>query len=136
MLSGPKPRGVLTFLTRFHSSSPEREGWLWCGFASTLGQTRSGTGDAHASGHDLPLFRAFFDSLVCCPQARLPAHPGTFPGNDILGTRGDAIYCWIEIGLQKRGIQVALHRPDATGAVMPALPERLFDRLVAAMAKL
>jgi hypothetical protein len=88
------------------------------------------------SAHDLPLFRAFFDSLVCCPQARLPAHPGTFPGNDILGTRGERFCCWIEIGRQKRGIQIALHRPDATGAVMPTLPQRLFGGLAAAMAKL
>ena len=70
-------------------------------------------------------------SLVCCPQARLR----TFPGNDILGTRGDAICCWIEIGGQKRGIQVALYRPDATGALVPALRERLGDELPASMAK-
>src|SRR5260221_13357829 len=132
MLSGPKPRGVLTFLPRFHSCSPERESWLLCRFASTLGQTRSGTGDAHASGQDLPLIRALDDSLVCCPQARLR----TFPGNDILGTRGNEICCWIEIGCQKRGIQVALHRPDATGALVPALPQRLGNERPAAMAKL
>src|SRR5258707_11968865 len=129
-LSAPRAQAaeVLTFLPRFQSSSPERESWLLCGFASTFGQTRSGTGDTHASGQDLPLIRAFFDSLVCCPQARLR----TLPGNDILGTRGGE-FCWIEIGRQKRRVQIALHRPDATGALMPALPQRLFDGLAAAM---
>src|SRR6266567_4119490 len=36
-----------------------------------------------ASGQVLPLFRAFFQSLVCCPQARLR----TFPGYLVPGTR-------------------------------------------------
>jgi hypothetical protein len=119
----------------FHVSSRPRRSendWLWCGFASTFGQTRSGTGDAHASGHDLPLFRALGGSLVCCHQARLPAHPGTFPGNDIPGTRGERI-CWIEIGGQKRRVQVALHRPDAARALVPALPQRLGNEPPAAV---
>ena len=106
-----------------------------CGFARTLGQTRSGTGDAHASGHDLPLIRALGGSRDGCYQARLPAHPSTFPGNDILGTRGHGFY-WNKIGSQKRGVEVALHRPDAARALVPALPERLFDKPPAAMAKL
>jgi len=118
-------------LPRFYVSPPGEEKQLWCGFAPTLGQTRSGTRDAHASGHDLPLIRAFFDSLVCCPQARLR----TFPGNDILGTRGDG-FCWIEVGGQKGGIQVALHRPNATRALVPTLRERLSHHLAAAMAVL
>src|SRR5260370_22816301 len=69
----------------FHVSSRPRRSendCLWCGFASTFAQTRSGTGDAHASGHDLPLFRPLGGSLVCCQQARLP----TFPGTHILAT--------------------------------------------------
>ncbi len=102
-----------------------------CGFAPTFGQTRSGTRDTHASGQDLPLIRAFFDSLVRCPQARLR----TFPGNDILGTRGGE-FCWIKIGRQKRRVQIALHRPHATGALMPALRERFLDGLAAAMTQL
>src|SRR5204863_6588621 len=73
---------------------------------------------SQASGHDLPLFRTLDDSLVCCPQARLR----TFPVNDILGTRGDGL-CWIEIGCQKRGIQVALYRPDAARTLMKPLRE-------------
>ena len=103
-------------LPRFYFSPPGEEKQLLCGFAWTLGQTRSGTGDAHASGQDLPLFRTLKHSLMCCPQARLR----TFPGNDILGTRGDGI-CWIEIGRQEGRIQIALHRPDATGALMKPL---------------
>src|SRR5258707_12742365 len=121
--------GFWAALPRFHLPPLGEEKQLCCGFARTFGQTRSSSGDAKASGHDLPLFRAFLCSLVCCPQARLR----TFPGNDILGTRGDGIYCWIKVGGQKRGVQVALHRPDATGALVPALPERLFDRLAAAV---
>ncbi len=103
-------------LPRFHLPSLGEKKQLLCRFARTLGQTRSGTGDTHASGHDLPLIRALCDSLVCGPQARLR----TFPGNDIPGTRGDGI-CWIKKGGQKRGVQVALHRPDAAWALVPAL---------------
>ena len=124
-----KQRGFRAVLPRFYFSPAGEEKQLWCGFAPTLGQTRSGTGDAHALGHDLPLFRTFFDSLVCCPQARLR----TFPGNDILGTRGDGL-CWIEMGCQKGRIQIALHRPDATGALMKPLRERLFAPLPTAVA--
>jgi hypothetical protein len=119
-------------LPRFHLSPPGEEKQLLCHFAPTCGQTRSGTRNTHALGQHLPLFRALDDSLVCCLQARLPAHPGTFPGNDKLGTRGDGI-CWIEIGRQKRGVQVALHRPDATWALVPALRERLSDERSASM---
>ena len=118
-------------LPRFHLSSLGEEKQLLCGFARTFGQTRSGTGDAHASGHDLPLIRALDGSLVCCQQARLR----TFPGNDIPGTRGDRFY-WIKKGGEKRRVQVALHRPDAARAPVPALPERLFDERPAAVAKL
>src|SRR5436305_10564523 len=89
--------GVLTFLPRFQSSSSEEESWLWCWFALTFGPTRSGTGMTHASGQALPLIRTLLDTLVCEPQARLR----TFPGNNILGTRGDGV-CWIKVGGQKR----------------------------------
>jgi hypothetical protein len=80
----------------------------------------------------LPLIRAFFHSRDGCPQARLPAHPGTFPGNDILGTRGGE-FCWIEVGHQKRRIQIALHRPDATSAVMKPRRVRLWGILTTAV---
>ena len=119
----------------FHASAfplTREEQQLLCGFASTFGQTRSGTGDAHASGQHLPLFRAFFYSLVCCLQARLR----TFPGNDILGTRGDTLSCWIKVGGQKRGVQVALHRPDTARALVPTLRERLRDERAASMTPL
>jgi hypothetical protein len=81
----------------------------------------------------LPLIRALDDSLVCCLQARLPARPGTFPRNKVLGTRGDAISFRIEMGRQKRGIQVALHRPNATRALVPARRVRLFDERAASV---
>jgi len=131
-----KHGGFWAALPRFDLPPPGEEKQLLCGFAQTFGQTRSGTGDAHASGQHLPLIRAFFHSLVCCLQARLPAHPGTFPGVDKLGTRGDALLCWIKIGSQKRGIEIALYRPNATWALVPALPERLCDRLATAMTPL
>jgi hypothetical protein len=87
--------------------------------------------DAKASGHDLPLIRTFDESLVCCPQARLR----TFPVGLVPGTRGSEV-CWIQIGGQKRRVEVALHWPDTATALMPALGQRLFDGLTAAMAKL
>ena len=79
----------------------------------------------------MPFIRALVDSLVCCPQARFR----TFPGNDVLGTRGDE-FCWIKIGSQKGRVQVALHRSYSTGTGVPALRERLFHRLAAAMTPL
>jgi hypothetical protein len=85
MLPVLKQRGFGAVLPRFCFSPAGEEQQLLCGFARTLGQTRSGTGDAHASWQDLPLFRTLKHSLMCCPQARLR----TFPGNDVLGTRGD-----------------------------------------------
>jgi hypothetical protein len=62
----------------------------------------------------LPRIRTLLDILYCCPQARLR----TFPG--ILGNRGDK-RSWVKIGSQKGRVQIALHGPDATGALMPAL---------------
>src|SRR5258708_1146069 len=132
-LSAPRAQaaGVLTFLPRFQSSSPERESWLLCGFASTFGPTRSGTGDAHASGQGWPLIRTLLVTLVCEPQARLR----TFRGNDIPGTRGDGI-CWIKVSGQERRIQIALHRANSARALVPALRERLFERLAAPVTEL
>ena len=100
-----KTRGVLAFRPRFQLASSEEESRLWCRPASTSGQTRSGSGTAKASGHDVPFIRALVDSLVRCPQARFR----TFPGNDVLGTRGEKC-CRIKIGSQKGRVQVALHR--------------------------
>ena len=48
------------------------------------------------------------------------------------GNRGTLL----EIGGQKCRVEVALHRSDATGALVPALRERLFHRLAAAVAQL
>jgi len=103
-------------LPRFQSPLREQKGWLWCGFAQTAGPTRSGFSKAKASGQGLPFIRALLHLLVCGPQARFR----TFPGNDILGTRGEKMI-WIKIGSEKGGIQVPLHGTDATGALMPAL---------------
>src|SRR5258708_16162620 len=132
-LSAPRAQaaGVLTFLPRFQSSSPERESWLLCGFASTFGPTRSGTGDAHASGQGWPLIRTLLVTLVCEPQARLR----TFRGNDIPGTRGDGI-CWIKVSGQERRIQITLHRANSARALVPALRKRLFERLAAPVTEL
>jgi len=68
------------------------------------------------------LSRALLHSLVCGLQARFR----TFPGNNILGTRGFRV-SWIKVGGQKRRVEVPLHRANAAGAGMPALGERLFD---------
>jgi len=62
-----KTRGVLAFRPRFQLASSEEESRLWYRFASTSGQTRSGSGTAKASGHDVPFIRALVDLLVCCP---------------------------------------------------------------------
>jgi hypothetical protein len=83
------------------------------------------------SVQDLPLICALLRSRDGCHQARLR----TFPGNDVLGTRGDGI-CWIEIGGEKRRVEVALHWPDAARALVQPLPERLGDKLPAAVTKL
>src|SRR2546421_3456237 len=88
-----KARRVLSGASTLLLFLPGEEKQLLCGFAPTFGQTRSGSGDTKALGQDLPRIRAFFESLVCCPQARLR----TFPANDILGTRGGG-FCWIQIG--------------------------------------
>ena len=127
-----KARGVLAFRPRFQLASSEEESRLWCRFASTSGQTRSGSGTAKASGHEVPFIRALVDLLVCCPQARFR----TF-GRERrdFRTRGNG-FCWIKIGSQKGRVQVALHRSYSTGTGVPALRERLFHRLAAAMTPL
>jgi hypothetical protein len=84
---------------------------------------------------DLPRIRAWLCSLVCGPQARLPAHPGTLPGNDIAGTGGDGI-CWIEESGEKGPIPVTLQRPDGTRAGVKPLGERLGGTRPATVAKL
>src|SRR5258708_33274966 len=119
MLPWLQHRGFCAFQPRFQPSSREEQDWLLFRFTQTFGQTRSDSRDAKALGQRLPRIRAYFHSLVCCPQARLR----TFPGNDILGTRGDG-GCWIEIGRQKRRVQVALDGANATQTLMKSLRER------------
>ena len=106
---------------------PAREARLLLEAAKTLGQTRSGTGNTHALGQDLPRIRALDDCLYCCPQARLRTLPGS------LGKRGKESL-QIEMRRQKRGVQVTLHRPNATGTHLPAQRQRLFDVGATAMA--
>jgi hypothetical protein len=71
--------------------------------SKTFEQTRSGTGHTPALGQDLPRIRTLDECLSRCPQARLRTLP------DLLGERGkEGLH--VEIGRQKRGVQVALHR--------------------------
>ena len=118
-------------LPRFQPSSREQERWLLCGFVQTSGQTGSGSGNAKASGHGLPLFRPLSYLLPCCLQARLR----TFPIPVVLGMRGVWV-SWIKVGGQKSRVQIALHRTDATGALVNAQGERLFERLATAVTEL
>ena len=66
---------------------------------------------------------AFARWMIASPAAQ-PSRLRTLP--EVLGNRGKA-GLEIEMRRQKRGVQVALHRPNATGALMPALSERLLD---------
>src|SRR5215469_8468389 len=54
-----------------------RAGGRALGFTSTrlICQTRSGTGNTHALGQDLPRIRTLNGCLYCCPQARLRTLP-------------------------------------------------------------
>ena len=79
----------------------------------------------------LPRTCALDAVLVCCLQAGLP----TFPVPLVPGTRGKEI-CWIQIGGQKRRVEVTLDGPNATGALVPALPQRFRHKLAAAMTEL
>src|SRR6266702_3213427 len=124
-------QGFWAVLPRFQSPSSEEEERLLCGFALIFGQTRSGSGNTKASGQVLPLFRAFFQSLLCYPQARLR----TFPGYLVPGTRGNIVCSRKESG-QKRGVQITLHRTYPTLTVVNPLREGLAHRLATAMAKL
>ena len=106
---------------------PTREARLLLDVDKTFEQTRSGTGNTHALGQNLPRIRALDDCLSCCPQARLRTLP------EILGNRGkEGLH--IQMRRQKRGVQVALHRPNATGTHVPAERERLLDGGATAMA--
>jgi hypothetical protein len=118
-------------LPRLQPPLREQERWLLCGFVQTSGQTGSGSGNATASGHGLPLFRPLDYLLPCCLQARLR----TFPIPRVLGMRGVEL-SWIKVGGQKRRVQIALHRTDATRALVKAQGEWLFERRATAMTEL
>ena len=101
----------------------------------TFEPTSSGTRHTHASRQDLPFFRSLKYHRVCGLQAGFP----TLPGNDVLATRGRERMIWIrdvEIGSQKRGIQIALDRANPTGALMHPHRERFFDTRSTAVTKL
>jgi len=92
---------------------PAREARLLLDADKTFEQTRSGTGNTHALGQDLPRIRTLDGGLSCCPQARLRTLP------EILGKRGmEGLE--MQMRRQKRGVQVTLHRPNAAGALVPA----------------
>ena len=105
---------------------PSGEAALLQGAGKTFGQTRSGTGNTHALGQDLPRIRALDGGLSCCPQARLR----TFPVS--LGKRGKE-GLQIEMRRQKRRVQVTLHRPNATSALVPTHRQRFLEIRTAAM---
>ena len=67
--------------------------------------------------------------------AAQPSRLRTFPVPRVPGTRGKQI-CRIQIGGQKRRVEVTLDGPNATGALVPALPQRLRNELAAAMTEL
>ena len=96
-----------------------------------LGRRASRSGDTEGARQRLPRTCALEGVLVCCPQAGLP----TFPVPPVPGTRGKQI-CWIQVGGQKRGVQVTLDGSDATGTLLPALPQRFLHMLSAAMTEL
>jgi hypothetical protein len=86
----------------------------------TFRPTRSGSGDAEASGHPLPLSHTLLDTLHRGQQARFR----TFP--ILLGDGGSGFCCW-QVGQQEGGVQVTLHRTDAAAALMKPLRQGLFD---------
>jgi hypothetical protein len=71
--------------------------------------------ECQSFGHALPLFRPLSYLFPCCLQARLR----TFPIPLVLVMRGVWL-SWIKVGGQKRRVQIALHRTDATLALMKA----------------
>lgn len=91
----------------------------------TFEPTRSCSGNTKASRQDLPLIRTLIQSLHLGSQARLRALPrfGGDGGNEVFG---------VQKGQQAGAIQVPLGWTDATGAVMPALGERLLHVLLTA----
>ena len=93
---------------------PAREARLLLEAAKTFGQTRSGTGHTHALGQDLPRIRTLDGCLYCCSRARLRTLPGS------LGDRGKESL-EMQMRRQKCRVQVTLHRPNPTGALVPSL---------------
>ena len=60
---------------------PAREARLLLDVDKTFGQTRSGTGNTHALGQDLPRIRALDGGLSCCSAVASP-HSPRWPGQE------------------------------------------------------
>ena len=63
------------------------------------------------------------------PAGRAPDLPGT----PVPGTRGKRV-CALQIGGQEGRVEIALHRPTATGALVPALRPLFLHILATSMA--
>jgi len=85
----------------------------------TFRPTRSGFGDAEASGQGLPFIRTLLQNLYHGLQARFHTCPL------VVGDRGNGFW-WGQIGQQACGVQVTLHRPNPALARVPTLRQGLF----------
>src|SRR2546421_10908462 len=92
----------------------------------TLRQTRSGTGHPHALGESFPRIRALYYVLHCCLQARLRTLPRS------RCKRGNES-SQIKIAGKKSRIEITLHGPNATGALVPAFGQLFLGVAIAAM---
>src|SRR5215470_7058057 len=93
------------------SGRSRRRNRLLVGIGRTFKPTRSGTGSfagsqqAHALGEWFPFIRALLQALHHGSQARLHAHPGTFP--HMAGDAGDSLLRF-QVGKQEGRVQISL----------------------------
>jgi hypothetical protein len=97
---------------------------------------QAGTRDTHASGQRLPVIRALYLFLYCCPftlrsqgklVSKLSQLDWAIEGRRVFRSRYAA---------SEARVQVTLYRPDATSTFMPAHRERLFEQNATAMREL
>ena len=103
-----------------------------CGSTRTFGQTRvSLRGYRRSEAGAAPHLRVgwMYSYAACRPGSR----PSQYPWYRAHEGRRSA---HIQIGGQKRGVHVTLDWPDATGALVPALPQRFLHELAAAVTEL